>query len=243
MFDTSLIQQVIGHGSDPAEKAACALVVSGSPRGVAPQLVSPLAEAAAFVMAVDSGAESVRAAGVVPDLLLGDFDSIGHETLACCRDAKVELVTHKSYKDETDLELALVELRRRGFRTVLATNALGGRVDHELAALGSLAAAADEGMTVAVVEAGEVCVFLSAAGGHAALRLDVSGKRRPAYISLIPWGGEANASISGVEWELDHATLAPCSSRTISNVPTANQVTVEVHAGTLIVVLELPEGS
>jgi thiamine pyrophosphokinase len=191
-----------------------------------------------LVVAVDSGAEPVQQAGVVPGLLLGDFDSISPGTLDGYRAAGVELVTHNVYKDETDIELALEELWRRGFTHAIATNVLGGRIDHELASLGSLAAMAERGMSVAVIEDREACVFLSARGGRFTLRLDSPLETAPAFISLIPWGGEATVSISGVEWELDHRLLVPGSSRGVSNVARSNPVEVEVHTGLVIVVLE-----
>jgi thiamine pyrophosphokinase len=250
-------------GLNDAEVVRCALLISGSPRGVAPALVSRLAETTDFIVAVDSGAELVRQAGLTPDLLLGDFDSISPATLAAFRAAGVECATYDAYKDATDIELALEELRHRGFTAVLATNVLGGRVDHELASLGSLAAAAEQGMAVTVVEERESCVFLSAASERmngagasassinerpkngvaprATLRLDFSRTKRPAFISLIPWGGEATVSISGVEWELDHAPLAPTSSRGVSNTPKTTQVQIKAHQGTLIAILEFHE--
>jgi thiamine pyrophosphokinase len=234
----SLTAQVIGSDLGDAGRKRRALLVSGSPRGVPPAFGLRLAEAADFVVAVDSGAEMVRAAGVAPDLLLGDFDSIAADTLAGYRAAGVELSPHDAYKDATDIELALAELWRRGFAALLATNVLGGRIDHELASLGSLVAAAERGADVAVIEEGETCVFLSANGGRASLRLDFSDSVRPAFISLIPWGGATTVSINGVEWPLDHAVLASTSSRGVSNVLRDDCLAVEVHVGTAVVVFE-----
>jgi thiamine pyrophosphokinase len=171
---------------------------------------------------------------------LGDFDSIDPQTLVLlCADG-VESMTYDTHKDSSDLELALSAVGKRGFATIIATNVLGGRSDHELAALGNLAAFAEQGATVVLVEDDESCVFLSASQGcgKGALELDVSSTPAPSFISLIPWGGEAVVSIRGVEWELDHATLAPASSRGISNVAVAKRVAVVVHEGAVIVVLE-----
>jgi thiamine pyrophosphokinase len=231
-----LLPQLIGTA--PHEQRA--LVVSGSPQGTAPKLVSLLAQQAAFVLAVDSGAQTVQAAGVRPNLVLGDFDSLDPQTLALLCAEGVESVAYDAYKDASDLELALSVARQRGFETLIATNVLGGRIDHELAALGNLAASAEQGAKVVLVEENEACAFLSAleGRGRAVLELEFSSAPAPSFISLIPWGGEAIVSIQGVEWELDHATLAPAFSRGISNVAIAPQVAVTVHEGTAIVVLE-----
>jgi thiamine pyrophosphokinase len=258
----------------PQRRERCALVVSGSPRGAAPGLVARLASCAGFIAAVDSGADVAQRAGLTPDLLLGDFDSIDLQTLTRLRTRGIETVTYHAHKDATDLELMLNALRQRGFTTIIATNVLGGRIDHELAALGNLALMAEQGMKVIIVEQNESCVFLSARdrqgqegvddadgvrsasdaegvrgvgdaedadgvrSANAALKLDFASVPAPSFVSLIPWGGQAVVSIKGVEWELDHALLAPSFSRGVSNVVVAEQISLAVHEGTAMVVLE-----
>jgi thiamine pyrophosphokinase len=229
-----LTQQLIG----PAQRERYALVVSGSPQGIAPELVARLAREAAFIVAVDSGGDVLCSAGFMPHLLLGDFDSIQHETLAACRAAGVELAAYDAHKDATDLEIALEELRRRQFSSVVATNVLGGRIDHELASLGCLAAAAERGAAIAIIEERQSGVFLNTEGVRDSLQLEFSQVAlAPSCISLIPWGGKATVSISGVKWELDHAELAPSSSLGVSNVPVGKRVCVKTHAGTVLAVL------
>jgi thiamine pyrophosphokinase len=217
--------------------AQCALVVAGSPRCAAPGLVLGLAQEAGFVVAVDSGGEDLRSAGLVPQLLIGDFDSIGGDTLAALEAAGAEVMSFDAHKDATDFELALKELRSRGFVAVVATKVLGGRIDHGLAALACLAAAAEAGTRVVIAEEDECCVFLSAKTG-CRLHLDFAAVPPPRFISLIPWGGDVTVSISGVEWELEHARLPLNGSRGVSNVVVGEDVHIEAHQGTALVVLE-----
>jgi thiamine pyrophosphokinase len=235
-------------------------VVSGSPRRASPVLVSRLAQHVDFILAVDSGAEVVRVAGLTPDVLLGDFDSIDPQTQAYYEASAIETVAFDPHKDATDIELALEVVRRRGYSTVLATCALGGRVDHELATLGALAALSEQGMRICVVEDAESCAFLSAddvrggavdgrrgsagdgasdRGAPCGLELVGLAATTPSFISLIPWGGDATVTIRGVEWELDHETLELSSSRGVSNVPIGDRVGIEVHNGTVLVVLQV----
>jgi thiamine pyrophosphokinase len=231
-----------------------------------PELVRGLAQEAGFVVAVDSGGEDLRSAGLVPQLLIGDFDSLGGDTLMALEAAGAEVMGFDAYKDVTDFELALRELRSRGFAAVVATKVLGGRIDHGLAALACLAAAAEEGTRVVIAEEDECCVLLSAGdsavgeGGHAAtpscharrgrrprrpvslpcprLHLDFAAAPPPRFISLIPWGGDTTVSVSGVEWELEHAHLPLNGSRGVSNVVVGEDVRIEAHQGTALVVLE-----
>ncbi|MCL1846728.1 MAG: thiamine diphosphokinase [Coriobacteriia bacterium] len=215
-----------------------ALLVSGSPAPADPAHLKDLAQQVDFILAVDSGADALLAAGLTPDLLLGDFDSIDPTTLERFQNGGVELQSYDPHKDATDIELALTAALELGYTSLIATRVLGGRIDHTLAALGCLARVAEQGAAVIIRESAETCVFLSASSLHTSLRIEAATEPRPAFVSLIPWAGEATVSITGVKWELDHATLTPASSLGVSNVPTGPHVDIEVHAGTVIVVLE-----
>ena len=62
------------------------------------------------VIAVDGGFASLAAAGCVPDLALGDFDSLGYVPEG------VEVLVFPPEKDASDMELALGEVLSRRVR-------------------------------------------------------------------------------------------------------------------------------
>ncbi|MDR1049143.1 MAG: thiamine diphosphokinase, partial [Synergistaceae bacterium] len=83
------------------------------------------------VWAVDRGAEACRAAGVVPELALGDFDSLDAGGRAWLEELGVGTEAYPPDKDYTDFQLAL---RRAGAgRGLLVTGCWGGRFDHAFA--------------------------------------------------------------------------------------------------------------
>lgn len=103
-----------------------ALLVTG---GLAPEysvLSSRMADFS-FVCAADSGLDTLRAWGVRPDLVLGDFDSL-HDPAVLAEYEGV--VRHPTDKDDTDTELGLKELRARGYGRVTMAGGGGGRLDH-----------------------------------------------------------------------------------------------------------------
>ena len=216
----------------------CALVISGSPAATDIALIKRLAKQSDFILAVDSGADALIAAELLPDLLLGDFDSIDQETLQFCRAQEVELETHDTNKDATDIELALTRLLSEGYNSIVATKVLGGRIDHELASLACFVRLAQQGVKVAIIETNQTCLFLSSSSELRRLCIDTTTEPMPAIISLIPWASDVNVSIKGVRWELDHETLTLHGTRGLSNVPKADHVDIEIHEGTIIVVLE-----
>ena len=230
------------HDSGELRLAPFTLVVSGAPVESEPDLIAGLAKRADYVCAVDSGADALAQVGFTPDLLLGDFDSIDKTTLESFRAKGVQTQAYDAYKDATDTDLALNTLKEQGHAAIIGTRILGGRLDHELASLGSFAKAAEQDRAVAIVEQGETCLFLSSRSRYRRLMIDFSPEHTigptPSLISLIPWGGDAVVSINGVEWELDHSRLERFGTQGVSNIPKEEQVLVEAHTGLVIVILQ-----
>ena len=71
----------------------------------------------------------------IPDLLIGDLDSVPPEQIDSMASQAVEIQRFPVEKDETDLELALFEVARRGYKEIFLVGALGGRIDQTLANL------------------------------------------------------------------------------------------------------------
>ena len=239
------------------------LFVSGSPFGASPDLIKELAPHAGYIIALDSGGDKLKAAGLVPDLLLVDFDSITEDTLSHFKAEFVPLRGFDSYKNATDVELGIEELSSLGFRSVIATNVLGARSDHALGSLGALAGAAlDRGMQILLRDNSEACFFVSSNAPDKMLQLEyedetlvsatsfVAGQkssihppclplRRPKHVSLISWGGQVTVSLKGTEWELDHHDLGPFSALGVSNKLVAPTLQLTVHKGNGTVLLLL----
>jgi thiamine pyrophosphokinase len=92
-----------------------------------------------LVIAADAGYENLRQAGIRPDLVVGDFDSLGYVPKG------QESVVYPARKDDTDTMLAVRIGLNRGYRRFLLYGALGGRMDHTLANLQCLSFIVDHG--------------------------------------------------------------------------------------------------
>ena len=85
-----------------------------------------------LVIAADAGYRVCQQAGIVPDLLLGDFDSMDQPDFPNIRRSPVE-------KDDTDTMLAVKTALEEGCDTVYIYGGTGGkRLDHTLANLQTL---------------------------------------------------------------------------------------------------------
>jgi thiamine pyrophosphokinase len=208
-----------------------ALIVADSPSSLEPDALRALAATADRIIAADGGATRCLDAGLRPDAVVGDMDSLDPRVAASLRSEGIDFLTAPAEKDVSDLDLAVGHARTLGVTELVVIGALGGRLDHELAALGTLARAAD--LAPEIATPGARALVLSASGRS---RASVLG---PALFSLMPLLGEARVDCSGARWMLTNARLEPISSLGLSNkVPDGSVAEIVVHEG--VVLLYLP---
>lgn len=212
------------------ERVMRALLVAAAPVPGSATLVAELARSHDVVIAVDAGAAVCSEAGIEPDVVLGDFDSLDESLLTrfAARDVRIERFDRD--KDATDLELACDEAAREGANEITVTCASAGRLDHTLAALGTLSAHAR--LRPALVEPSVRAWVLSPDG-----REQVMVAHTGALVSLLAFGAPAVVSATGVRWPLDREMLTPSSTRGVSNVVTSEAgAIVIVHEGVLLAI-------
>ena len=111
-----------------ARRDCCCWAGKGPGRG---QLEEVL-RAAALVIAADSGFDLALRLGILPDLLVGDLDSVAASPeLAAFPPERIR--RYPADKDETDAELGLSLFAERGIRSIVLAGGGGGRLDHLLA--------------------------------------------------------------------------------------------------------------
>ncbi|MEI7813507.1 MAG: thiamine diphosphokinase [Coriobacteriia bacterium] len=187
-----------------------ALLVCAAPVVGTCELLGRLAASVDFVIAVDGGGAVCLEAGVQPDVVVGDMDSLAPGDLDRLRELGADIYQFSADKDASDLELAVIEARRRGATSIVVTAASSGRPDHALAALGVMLSARDLSPHLAEPE---VDIWVLSTQGRALLSLEGEG----ATVSLVAFGSSAVVSVKGVVWELDEIGLDPTSSLGLSN--------------------------
>ena len=173
-------------------------LVGGGP--VAAEALAECLERAPATVAADSGAGRLLRAGVMPDAVIGDLDSIAPADRAAVPSGRVH---HVPEQDSTDFEKALSRIEAP---LVLAVGFLGGRADHALAALSVLARGV-----------GPPCVLVSAtdAVAHAPRRLalDVAPGTRMSLFPMAPVRGRSE----GLRWPIEGIAFAPSGRVGTSN--------------------------
>jgi len=185
----------------------------------------------ALIIAADGGADYCRALDVVPDVIIGDMDSI-NGNLEASDFQGVEIIRHPARKDATDLELAIRLALDRGAQMITILGALGGRWDMSVGNLLLMTLPELKTIPVKFID-GRQEISLLTGPGHA-----VFNGQSGDTLSLIPVGPAAICvSLQGLAYALENETLTCGSTRGISNVLQGRQATVSLKNGSLLCVL------
>ncbi len=182
-----------------------------------------------LVICADGGVDNALKLGLVPHVVLGDFDSAPGEALRRAEALGAQMVRFPAHKDETDAELALRYAVSHGATDILFLGALGGRIDHALANLFLLAAPEWVGVRVRIADGGttvELCRD----------RCEIRGQAGD-IVSLLPLTSDvAEVVTEGLEYPLRGETLRFGPARGVSNVMLSEVAHVSISGGLLIVI-------
>ncbi len=197
-----------------------------------PDVLRRVAARADLVVAADGGALHALRAGIVPDLVVGDMDSLGEAGALKVGERGATLERHPSRKDKMDAHLAILAAQKRGITDLDLVCATGGRPDAVFALPHLLLAAERLGVrTTAVAGWGEM--FVVEDGSRA-----VGGKRGES-VSVFPLAGAAEGvTLGGFEYPLEGARIEPGDTVGFHNELLAEGARVAVRRGALFVIHE-----
>lgn len=199
------------------------IVLGGDAPGKA--LLERIVNECDFSIAADRGLEAFDHAGIEPDYLLGDMDSVNPHVFSKY-EGRLPQKRLNCQKDDTDGEAALHAAIERGAKKIVFLGALGGRLDHALANLMLLVRAHKLGAFAWILDE-QVRIE----------RIDRKSVLRGAVgdtVSLLPLGSAKDVTIDGFFYPLEHGVLTNDQTLGVSNVVTGDRATVTVGEGDLL---------
>ena len=178
-----------------------------------------------YVIAADRGYDSLMAYGVTPDLVVGDFDSLGYAP-------KPNVVQLPKMKDDTDMVYALRKGLELGYRRFVLLGGVGGRLEHTLANLQALDWLTTQGAQGFL--AGEKTVATALRGTSIQFPAAMSG-----FLSTFCNSGTATGvTIRGMKFDLEEGEMSGSFPMGVSNEFVGKEASVSVKEGSLILLWE-----
>lgn len=184
------------------------------------------------LIAADSGMEFLRRNGIIPQVIIGDFDSVSRETLEWFQ-GKEGIIWHKlnPVKDDTDTEFALRLAISMGAERITVLGGTGSRLDHVLGNIELLGIGLEQGIKIELLDANNrICMTDR---GMILKKEEQFGK----YVSLIPYTMQVeHLYLTGFKYPLADYCLKGFCSIGVSNEITGEQAEITFKNGILIVI-------
>ena len=184
-----------------------------------------------YVIGVDRGMEFLCRHQILPNYIVGDFDSVKKEIGDYYRnETNVPIREFNPVKDASDTEIAIRLAMTLGAKEILILGATGGRIDHLWANVQSLAIPFKAGIDAVIMDTQNKIRLIG--GGETHLK---KGETYGPYFSVFPLGEEVYGfSIKGAKYPLDNHTLIPYDSLCVSNQFQEDEVTISFMKGIVI---------
>ena len=177
------------------------------------------------IFCIDKGVEICRACNILPQVLIGDFDSAENSAVNWAIENKIPVKNYPVEKDFTDTQLAL-NLFAKNIPAIV-TGIFGGRFDHLFSNVFTCA----NYKNVFLADEREIIFYIN--GGDF---VEVNFFQMPLAISLLPITEICEGvTTKNLHWELTDAALKQNLPNAVSNRAEPSQIKISVRRGTLAI--------
>ncbi len=215
------------------------VIISGGrfPWKSVPDFLGKILEESTVVMAVDGGLSYCEQLGIVPEHIVGDFDTVGKPRVEYYRNQPGILIhEYSANKDMTDtkaaieLSIELIESRKEKGRIYLL-GATGNRQDHMLANIGCLRYATRRGIDMVMVDDKN-----SIRCYDRSFTVERKELYDTKYLSLLALEPVKNLHIKGMKYGAEGMELDILSDIGVSNEITEDTAVVSFDEGCLLLI-------
>ena len=182
-----------------------------------------------YLIAADSGANTLFKYDVFPDYIIGDLDSIKTVALNYYKNRKVSILQYPPEKDYTDTEIAVNKAIDLGATEIVLLGCTGSRIDHLFGNIGMLLKCLELGISC-VIKDDNNTIFLTETS------IKIRGSLGETF-SIIPYSEEiSDLTIIGAKYPLDNYKMKIGSAIGISNVFEEEEVEVQFSSGRILII-------
>ena len=180
-----------------------------------------------YIIAGDGGYRLCKERGIQPDLVVGDFDSLGY------RPDHPNIRSFRPEKDVTDMHIAVKEGLALDYRRFVIFGGTGGRLSHTIANIQLLSELAEKDFQAVLMGVNSRIFVIHNS------RLSFE-KEENGYVSVFSLSDRsAGVSLRGLKYSLEDAALTRVFPLGVSNEFQGQRSEIEVKDGTLLIITEL----
>lgn len=182
------------------------------------------------IIAADVAFENAMKEGIKPDIIIGDFDHGKVSNFP--RDVKI--ITVPCEKDDTDTMLCIKEAISRNVDEILIIGGIGGRLDHTIANIQSLAYCENNNVKCKITD-GKNEAFITSSN------IEISNKNGY-YLSIFAYGGKCSGlSIKGTKYEVNDVDIDENFPLGVSNEIIKEKATISINNGRLLIITSMKD--
>lgn len=163
-----------------------------------------------YIVVADGGIKNLVGTDIIPDEVLGDFDSIDEEGKSFIEKNNIKIEKYPSRKDFTDTELCLEVLLKKGADDIVILGATGTRLDHMFSSMFLLERLKKENVAGKFIDDYNGVSFISN-------EIVEVKKNKYKYLSIVPVSKEVCLTLKGTEYEVENLKFNRFTTIAVSN--------------------------
>ena len=182
------------------------------------------------IIAADKGLEALNKINVMPNYIIGDFDSVNKTTLNQYENKNIEITYLKPEKDFTDTHMAIKLAIEKRAKHITIIGATGTRMDHTLANIHILNEALQNNVPTEIINENNRIMLINR---KAKLIKNTNYK----YVSIIPLTTKiTGVTLKGFKYNIENATINLGESIGVSNEQIEQEALIEIKEGIAILI-------
>lgn len=178
-----------------------------------------------YIICADGGMKYALDFGIKPDIAIGDFDSYEGTV-----PGDIPVISLPTAKADTDTHYCVKYAIEKGYDDITIYGGLGGRFDHTLANMQTMAYAASAKCKIRLISENDEI--------HVITDSNIFIPYRDAYLSVLSLSEKSiGVSITGTEYDVKDIELSSIFPLGTSNKITEDQSEISVISGTLAIIL------
>lgn len=183
-----------------------------------------------YVICADGGLEKAARLNLIPNIIIGDLDSVNSDVLNYYLNKNVPMLKFPKEKDYTDMELAIEHAIEKDFDDIILIGATGTRLDHTMTNILLIEKYFKRGIKIKIIDNNNIIQM-----AEQGMELN---NRKNSYVSIVPVSDKiSGVTLKGFKYPLNDVEVKRGSTLCISNEISEESGSITIKEGNAILFL------